>query len=75
MLFVHCAAFTPLLSQAQDGLLPCRTVLTVCLGVEKGEQLFLFYKYVLLLVHFAVCRNQGRGIRSWNSRTIISVPD
>lgn len=46
-----------LLSQVQDGILPCKTALSPYLGVEKGEQLFILYKYVLLLVYFVVCRS------------------
>lgn len=46
-----------LLSRVQDGLLSCRVALSLYLGVEKEEQLFILYKYVLLLVYFAVCRS------------------
>lgn len=65
----------PLLSQVQDGLLPCRTALTPCFGVEKDEQLFFLYKDVLLLVYFVVGRSQGHSTRCWGSRNIISLPD
>ena len=61
----------PLRSQVQDGLLPCRTALTPCLGVEKDEQLFVLYKCVLL----GVCRSQGHGTRQWGGRDIAALPD
>lgn len=62
--------------QVQDGLSRCRTALTLCLGVVKDEQLFLLYKYVVLLVvYLAVRRSQRNRTRRWGSRNIASEVD